>query len=267
MADPTDVPPGGLRPEEQLRRIVGADPASTALFFDFDGTLAPIVPDPASARAIEGAVELLEDLRGAFGRVAVVSGRPRAFLAAHVGPGVDLSGLYGLETRIDGVEHDHEQAERWRSVIDGVVAVGAGDDESGLPAGALLESKGLSLTVHYRAAPEVEDEVLAWAERVGRSTGLEVRPAKRSVELHPPLAVDKGTSVLALAEGCAAVAYLGDDIGDLPAFDALDRLAVGGVVVCKVAVASEELPEEIEAAADLVLDGPEAVLAALRPLA
>jgi len=266
VADPTDVTSARVRPEEELRRIVGADPARTALFFDFDGTLAPIVPDPASARAVDGAVELLERLTRRFGRIAVVSGRPRAFLVQHVGPTVDLSGVYGLETRVGGVEHDHREAERWRDVIASVAAVGA-SDESGLPPGVLVEPKGLSLTLHYREVPEAEPEVVAWAEQVGRSTGLEVRSAKRSVELHPPLAVDKGTSVLELSAGCATVAYLGDDIGDLPAFAALDVLAERGVTTCKVAVASDELPDEIAADADLVLDGPEAVLEALRPLA
>lgn len=267
VADPTDVPTGRVRPEDELRRIVGADPGRTALFFDFDGTLAPIVADPTSARAVDGAVELLERLNQRFGRIAVVSGRPRAFLVEHVGPTVDLSGVYGLETRIGGVDHDHRDAERWRDVIAGVAAVGASSDESGLPAGVRVESKGLSLTLHYREAPETEGEVVAWAEQVSRSTGLEVRSAKRSVELHPPISVDKGTSVLELSGGCTTVAYLGDDIGDLPAFAALDVLAERGVTTCKVAVASEDLPPEIAAEADLVLDGPQAVLEALAPLA
>ena len=267
VADPTDARATGPGPEQRLRDIVGADPSTTALFLDFDGTLAPIVPDPASARAIDGAVELLDRLAARFARVAVVSGRPRAFLERHVGPTVDLSGLYGLETRVAGVAHDHAEAVRWRDVVAEVAASGADRDGPGLPAGVRIESKGLSLTVHYREVPEAEPEVIAWAVAIGRSSGLEVRPAKRSVELHPPVAVDKGTSVLALSEGCRTVAYLGDDIGDLPAFDALDQLAARGVTTCKVAVASEELPEAIAGAADLVLDGPEAVLAALSPLA
>lgn len=256
--------PGG--PEARLREIVAADPPRTALFFDFDGTLAPIVGDPASARPVAGAVALLERLADRFGRVAVVSGRPRSFLAEHVGSGIDLSGLYGLETRIAGVDHDHADAERWRAVIDGVAATAGSHGSGDLPDGVLVESKGLSLTVHYRSVPDAADEVIAWADRVGRSTGLEVRPAKQSVELHPSLAVDKGTSVLALAEGCTTVAYLGDDIGDLPAFEALDVLAGRGITTCKVAVASAELPDVMASAADLVLDGPEAVLAALGPL-
>lgn len=261
VADPS-APTAALTPEDHLRAVVGADPSTTALFFDFDGTLAPIVDDPAAATAVDGALELLEGLALRYRRVAVVSGRPRAFLVERVGPDVDLSGVYGLETRVDGEVRDHPEAERWRAVVAEVGEGGAGV----LPEGVLIEPKGLSLTVHYREAPGAEAAVLAWARREAAASGLELRSAKRSVELHPPLAVDKGTTVLSLSEGCTTVAYLGDDVGDLPAFAALDRLAGAGITTCKVAISSDELHDDVAGAADLLLDGPAAVVAALAPL-
>ena len=248
---------------DDLRAELGAEPRHTALLFDFDGTLAPIVDDPAAARPAAGAVELLEALVPRFGRVAVVSGRPRSFLVDHVGPSVDLSGLYGLETRVDGKLADHAEAERWRDVVASVVA----DHGPRLPDGATLEPKGLSITVHYRRAPAAAGSVAAWADDVAAGTGLEVRPAKQSVELHPPVSVDKGTSVEAFADGCTAVAYLGDDVGDLPAFAALDRLRAAGRRTWKIAVASAELPEAVAERADAIVDGPDGVLELLRPLA
>lgn len=262
VPDALDAPLAGSRAETQLRAVVGADPSRTALFFDFDGTLAPIVDDPSAAAAVDGAIDLLDRLALRFRRVAVVSGRPRAFLEDRIGAGVDLSGVYGLETRVDGVEQDHDDAGRWREVVAAAAAGGAA-----LPTGVRVEPKGLSLTVHYREAPDAEAAVLGWAEQTAAATGLSVRAAKRSVELHPPLAVDKGTSVLAFSQGCDVVAYLGDDLGDLPAFAALDQLAASGVTTCKVAIASDELHRDVAAAADLVLDGPHAVVAALGPLA
>ena len=88
-----------------------------------------------------------------------------------------------------------------------------------------------------------------------------------SVELHPPIAADKGTALEALAGGFGAVCFVGDDRGDLPAYDALDRMAARGVHALRVAVASDEAPAELLARADLVLDGPPAVVALLRRLA
>jgi trehalose 6-phosphate phosphatase len=60
---------------------------------------------------------------------------------------------------------------------------------------------------------------------------------------------------------------VGDDRGDLPAFDTLDRLEARGMDVVRVAVASAEAPGDLIDRADLVLDGPHAVLDLLRHLA
>lgn len=246
----------------ELRTTVSADPERTALLFDFDGTLSPIVADPAAAAPVDGAIDLLDGLARRYLRVAVISGRPRQFLADRLGTGVDLSGLYGLETRIDGTDADHPQAQRWRPVVEGA-ATEAG---KALPDGVIVESKGLSLTVHYRQTPDAERRVLDWADAAAARTGLDVRPAKASVELHPPIDVDKGTSVRALAAGCGTVVYVGDDVGDLSAFDALDRLATDGVTTVKVAAGGTELPSAVADAADLVVDGPEAVVELFFPL-
>jgi trehalose 6-phosphate phosphatase len=88
-----------------------------------------------------------------------------------------------------------------------------------------------------------------------------------SFELHPPVAIDKGTAVQALVTGDEAACFVGDDRGDLPAFDTLDRLEARGVAVLRVAVASAEAPSDLIERADLVVDGPYAVLDLLRQLA
>jgi trehalose 6-phosphate phosphatase len=63
--------------------------ADLALCLDFDGTLAPIVDDPDQARPLPGVVDLLGALAGRFAAVALVSGRPAAYLAEHApAPGV-----------------------------------------------------------------------------------------------------------------------------------------------------------------------------------
>lgn len=240
-----------------------ARPSDSAVVVDFDGTLSPIVDDPATARAADGAAEALVALAGRLGLVAVMSGRPTDFLRTVVPPEVTLSGLYGLEVVRDGVLTDDPDAGSWRATVAAVARAAA----DGGPEGVDVEPKGLSLTLHYRRHPEIAAAVVAWAADAAARSGLEARAAKMSVELHPPVAADKGTALEALAGGFGAVCYVGDDRGDLPAFDALDRMAARGVHGLRVAVASDEAPGELLDRADLVVDGPPAVVGLLRRLA
>lgn len=229
---------------------------------DFDGTLSPVVDDPGSATGLPGTAEVLRALTARYAAVAVISGRPTSFLLDRLGPGLRLSGLYGLE-EVDGAGQVIVAAEAlpWVAVVAGVVARAVAE------LGEVVEAKGLSLTLHFRASPEREDEVRAWAAAASERSGLLVRGAKASVELHPPVAADKGTVVATICQGLGAACFLGDDMGDLPAFDALDRLALGGVPVVKIGVRTEESPSELLERADLLVEGPEGALALLRMLA
>lgn len=240
------------------------DPAGSGVFSDFDGTLAHIVDDPATAVPLPGVVEELGRLAGRCGRVGVVSGRPAAFLRTHLGGrGLYLSGLYGLElVGDDGGIRTVPEAEEWRAAVDDVAARA----ETDLPAGLTLERKGLSVTVHYRMSPALGPAAAEWAEREAATTGLAAHPARMSYELRPPVERDKGGVLAEAAEGRRQVCFLGDDRGDLSAFDALDRMAGAGAVVVKVAVTSPEAPEELLARADLVVEGPEGSLSFLRAL-
>ena len=237
-------------------------PDRTGVLADFDGTLSAIVDDPASAVPVDGVVDTLRALARRYRRVAVISGRPVSFLTPLLPASLTISGLYGLEGIRRGRRHDHPLAGSWREVIDDVAAVSAAQG----PPGMLVESKGLSITLHYRSHPELEDDVRRWAERQAARSGLVVRPARMSVELHPPIDVDKGTAVRQLAAGLEAVCYLGDDVGDLDAFAALDELAGRGVRTVRVAVHSGEAPGALVDRADVVVDGPKGAVEFLRRL-
>jgi trehalose 6-phosphate phosphatase len=246
-------------PLEVLRR----DPARTAILLDFDGTLAPIVEDPAAAVPMPGAVEALIALQERFKVVAVVSGRPVAYLQERLSGLRSVIGLYGLEQVRDGRLELHPDAAPWRPVIQEVVAAARAE----LPEGVGVEDKGLSLTLHVRPRPDQAEVVERWAAAAAARTGLHVRRARMSAELHPPVTADKGTVTSALVTGMAAAAFVGDDIGDLPAFAALDSFEAGGGRAVRAVVMSAEVAPELLAAADLVLDGPLAVLDLLRALA
>lgn len=237
-------------------------PQDLAVLVDFDGTLAPIVDDPARARPRSGSVALLRRLAEEIGLVGVISGRPLTFLAHHLPAGVALAGLYGLETMVDGERRDHGQGGCWREVIQDLAA----HAEAAGPSGMRVERKELSITLHYREHPELADAVGEWAAAEATRSGLDARPARCSWELHPPIPVDKGTAVRELVGEATTVCFIGDDLGDRPAFDALDELGREGRAVLKVAVDSEEADPGLLDTADLVVDGPaqvEALLASL----
>jgi trehalose 6-phosphate phosphatase len=238
------------------------NPASAGIFADYDGTLSPIVADPRAAQPVASVPELLDQLARRYAVVAVVSGRPLAFLTARFSDRVVLSGLYGLEVQRHNERHVEPEAERWRAIVAGA----ATRCRAEAPAGVLVEDKGLSLTLHYRTHPALEAQVLDLAERVAAATGLVVRPAPMSVELHPRVHADKGTAVRELAAGLGAVCYLGDDIGDLAAFRALDDLAARGVTAVRIAVRSNEAPAELLHASNVTVDGPAGAAALLGTL-
>jgi trehalose 6-phosphate phosphatase len=238
-------------------------PGDAAILLDFDGVLAPIVDDPGAARPLDGTADLLASLAGRYKVVGVISGRPVSFLQPLLPANLVLSGLYGLEVVQDGVRTDHPQSGAWREVIEDVVRCSV---DRG-PKGMVVETKGLSLTLHYRTHPELAEAVQGWATHQATRSGLVYRPAKMSVELHPPIDADKGTAAEAMARKSGAVCFVGDDVGDLAAYDALDRLAAAGAHTLRVAVASDETSSELLRRADLVVDGPEAVVELLRALA
>ncbi len=257
-------------------------PATTAIVTDFDGTLAPIVEDPGEARPLAGTPEVLDHLARRFGVAAVVSGRSVSFLRERLTPAgqgppseprssaepagaVRLVGLYGLEwSGGDGVVNLEPGVERWRPVVDGAV----GRLRSGAPSGAAVESKGLAVTVHWRRAPETAGWAAAAVEAEVARTGLQAHPGRMSIEMRPPLAIDKGSALRRLVAGCSAACYFGDDLGDLPAFAALaDLAAVEGMATVSVAVVDDESAGEVAAAADVVVRGPLEAFNMLRWLA
>jgi trehalose 6-phosphate phosphatase len=88
-----------------------------------------------------------------------------------------------------------------------------------------------------------------------------------SLELRPPVHVDKGTVVADLIRDRGAACFIGDDFGDLPAFDALDRHAAEtGEPVVRVGVRSQEAPAELIERADVLVDGPTGAVEFLRSL-
>jgi trehalose 6-phosphate phosphatase len=252
-----------------------ARPMQAGILTDFDGTLAPIVEDPTAAKALPGAVLTLHRLARHYRRVAVISGRPAQFLVEQLrlehdevlagetqGEGLIVSGLYGLQAATAGVVTAHPDCETWKPVVDRI----ADEADEQMPDGVIVERKILTVTLHYRTRPDAADWVQAWASEAAARSGLNLHPARMSEELIPPIPTNKGKVVGDLSQGLQAVCFFGDDVGDLPAFEALDMLRTQGVHTLKVVARSAEAPSRLLDAGDVVVDGPAGALAVLSQL-
>ena len=248
-----------------------ASPEHALVAADFDGTLSPIVDHPGQARAHPGAVPALTALARTVGTVAVITGRPPA-AAVRLGgleavPGLVVLGHYGWQRWQDGqlTEPPSPPAvEAARAALPGLL------DEAGAAEGTWIEDKTHALAVHTRRAADPDAALRRLSGPLGELAGrlgLAAEPGRFVIELRPP-GVDKGAALTGLVRERAArsVLFCGDDLGDLPAFAAVRTLRGQGVPGCAVASASPESPQ-VAAAADLVVDGPEGIVALLAALA
>jgi trehalose 6-phosphate phosphatase len=245
-----------------------ADPARALLALDFDGTLAPIVARPQDARPADGALPVLTRLAGVLGQVAVISGRPAAEVVQVGGldqvPGLKVLGHYGLQAWQDGQLLSPEPepgVEQARHRLPELLA--------DAPEGVYVEDKHHSVAVHTRPARDPQqalDDLTPALWALASATGLEAVPGKFVLELRPP-GVDKGIALRALIREVSAttVIYAGDDVGDLPAFGVVASMRaageIEGLAVAAIVPAAADVPPGLRDAADLVLPGPDGVIA------
>lgn len=203
-----------------------------ALFLDLDGTLAPIAARPEDVGPDPRRTCLLERLSARLGgRLAVISGRTLSdidrILEARVPA---LAGVHGLARR-DGagdLQPGAPPAAGHEAALAALRAFAA--DHPGL----IVEDKGLSVTLHYRLAPELAAAARLEAERVAARTGLALQPGHMVVELRAP-GPGKGDSVRSfMAETPFAGArpvFVGDDLTDEDGFKAAATLGGFGVLI------------------------------------
>ncbi|TNY36673.1 trehalose-phosphatase [Thermomonospora catenispora] len=246
-------------------------PGDAVVALDFDGTLAPIVEDPAQARAHPGAAPALARLAPLVDAVVIVTGRPAATAVEYGGfadvPGLEVLGQYGLERWADGkltVPDPPPGVAEARAKLPALLQA------AGAPEGVHIEDKHHALAVHTRrcAEPQVAlDRLRSLVEALAERTGLHVEPGRYVLELRPP-GVDKGVALRDFLAGRtpSAVLYAGDDLGDLAAYAALDALRAEGTPTVKICSGSDEVPALAERA-DVVVDGPAGVVALLEELA
>ncbi len=244
---------------EECTRIARARPRECALFLDMDGTLLDLAATPHAIRVPEGLVELLQRLAdGLEGALAIITGRRIAELDLVLSPlRLAASGVHGAEMRY---QPNGEVEQLIPELSDDIVQ--SLTRFARRTPGAFAEPKGPGLAIHYRLAPTagpvIGAELARFRERhLGQ---FEIWPGQKVFEVIPS-GFSKGTAVTALAarapfKGRVPI-MIGDDIGDLPAFKAAERLNGFGL-----RVASENFGSK---GADF--DGPRSVRAWLAGLA
>ncbi|ORW99197.1 trehalose-phosphatase [Mycolicibacillus trivialis] len=211
---------------------------SAAVFFDFDGTLSDIVDDPDAAALTPGADAALRALARVC-PVAILSGRDLADVTDRVGvPGLWYAGSHGFElTAPDGSRHRNDTAAQAIPVLQRVAD--ALRERLADVAGAAVEHKTFAVAVHYRnAARDRVAEVTSAVRAAGRDSGLRVTTGREVIELRPDIDWDKGRTLRWVTDRMTAGGaaerllpiFLGDDITDEDAFDAVDADGVGIIV-------------------------------------
>ncbi len=225
---------------EKLGSLLRGNPPPVILV-DFDGTLAPIVPDPGDARMSPETREDLESLgRRPGAMVAVISGRSLEQLMVLVPvSGVIRVGNHGLEISGPDWRYRHPEASRFRPAIRRACEIL--DTVAARFPGSLVEDKGLTASLHFRNChPGRAAELIRLARQAleeSPDTGaLRLESGRKVLEIRPPVDWHKGAACLWLLDRVSgspeATVYMGDDRTDEDAFRALPRsitIRVGNV--------------------------------------
>lgn len=230
------------------------------LFFDYDGTLTPIVSRPELAVLSKEVRDLLGALAGkATLNVSIISGRSLSEIKSMVAvEGIYYAGNHGLEIEGPGLKYVSREAETARTLIKdlaGELVAALGDIS-----GTIVEDKGLSLSVHYRLVREGEEKAVAdifnsVTDNLLNKGKIRITTGKKVFEVRPPIDWNKGKAVEKIAAEIKAAlnvkqaltVYLGDDNTDEDAFRVLHRPEGWGIFVGG---------ENTSSAAEYYLDSP-----------
>jgi trehalose 6-phosphate phosphatase len=250
-------------------------PSETLIGVDFDGTLAAIVDDPGEAYADPAAVSALGRLGAVVRTIVVITGRP-ARTAVTLGGFAEVDGLRSM------VVLGQYGVERWNAATNEFVIPPEPPEITAVAqeiphilrdldlADARVEHKGRAIGVHTRELADPGESLLRLIDPLSDLAtrhGLLVEPGKNVLEVRAP-GIDKGDALRTIVAetGARAVIFAGDDLGDLPAFRAVQQFRLDGLDGLLVSSASRE-EDALTEMSDLVVNGPAGVAEWLNQLA
>lgn len=242
---------------ESIKQALGRSPFG--LITDVDGTISETAPTPQEAEVSPLCRQYLSALCNQLALVAAISGRPA--IEAKNMIKIDKMvyvGNHGLERWSEGHSEFTKGAKAYAKVIKAVIK-----ELTPLLSieGIRIENKVITATIHYRLCPHPElakRDILLALEGSTQAKSLQITPGKMSINLLPPVAVNKGTAVSELIRkyNLQGGIYLGDDLTDIDAFRAIHAashdLDFQGFAV---GITSREMPEKLVAEVDFTLNG------------
>lgn len=213
-----------------LPALPGID-AQTALFLDFDGTLADLAPQPEAVQLAADLVPVLTQLAAQLnGALAIVSGRRLADLDDFLAPlRLPSAAEHGARQRAAGGDVRCLASPDLKAVVQLATALAARH------AGLRVEVKSAAVALHYRHAPALETLALqVMQDAASRTPGLELLRGKSVFEVKPA-GISKGTAIKAFMASAPFAGrkplFAGDDMTDEAGFSAVQRLGGQGIKV------------------------------------
>ncbi len=228
--------PSAIERFDDIRRRMAGQ--CIAVFLDYDGTLTPIVAHPDLALLSDDMRGIVRDLAGRC-TVAVISGRDLQDVRSKVAVDeIYYAGSHGFDLAgPDGWSAEHEIGREFLRELD---AAETRLKERIAPIeGAWVERKRYAIAVHYRQTPDAEvpkveaevDALVAGREDLRKTGGKKVFEVRPKVDWHKGKAVRWLLETLNLAGAGTLPIYVGDDVTDEDAFEALHQDGLGVVVM------------------------------------
>lgn len=203
------------------------------LGLDFDGTLAPIVDDPANAQLETRLRPVLASLSTRPNLTTIImSGRERADVEGRVGlPDLIYAGNHGLDIHGQSLTFLEATAAASQPALNAMANSMA--ERMRNIQGGIVEHKGLTLSVHYRMVDESAHEEVRRAVHgvlAGTDHPFVLTTGKRVYEIRPRTYWNKGAAMIWIREQVrpdARILYIGDDLTDEDAF----RVCTDGITV------------------------------------